>query len=53
MDVISEENLGYLIFFFEMSAMLGGYLLDIAYYDQPGVNGYKDILHKKIKEDSE
>ncbi len=51
MDTISEENLGYLIFFFEMSAMLGSYLLKINYYDQPGVNGYKDILHRRIKED--
>lgn len=49
MDKITEENLGYLIFFFEMSAMLGSYLLDINYYDQPGVNGYKDILHEKIR----
>lgn len=49
LDAINEENLGYLIFFFEMSAMLGSYLLDINYYDQPGVNGYKDILHEKIK----
>lgn len=51
LDAISEENLGYLIFFFEMSAMLGSYLLKINYYDQPGVNGYKNILHKRIKED--
>ncbi len=51
LDTISEENLGYLIFFFEMSAMLGSYLLKINYYDQPGVNGYKNILHKRIKED--
>lgn len=51
MDEISMKNLGYLIFFFEMSAMLGGYLLNIPYYDQPGVNGYKDILHRRIKED--
>lgn len=51
LDTISEENLGYLIFFFEMSAMLGSYLLKINYYDQPGVNGYKDILHRRIKED--
>lgn len=50
MDKINEENLGYLIFFFEMAAMLGGYLIDINYYDQPGVNGYKDILHEKIKD---
>ncbi len=52
MDEISMENLGYLIFFFEMSAMLGGYLLNIPYYNQPGVNGYKDILHRRIKEDA-
>jgi Glucose-6-phosphate isomerase len=50
MDKINEENLGYLIFFFEMAAMLGSYLIDIDYYDQPGVNGYKDILHEKIKD---
>ncbi len=50
MDEISMENLGYLIFFFEMSAMLGSYLLEVPYYDQPGVNGYKNILHQKIKE---
>ena len=49
LDKINEENLGYLIFFFEMSAMLGSYLLDINYYDQPGVNGYKDILHAKMR----
>lgn len=50
MDKINEENLGYLIFFFEMAAMLGSYLIDIDYYDQPGVNGYKDILNSKIKD---
>jgi len=50
LDTISEENLGNLIFFFELSAMLGSYLLKINYYDQPGVNGYKDILHRRIKE---
>jgi len=49
-DEIDEESIGYLIFFFEMSAMLGGYLLEINYYDQPGVNGYKDILLSSMKE---
>ena len=48
LDKINEENLGYLIFFFEMSAMLGGYLLEVNYYDQPGVEGYKNILHDKL-----
>lgn len=50
LDDINEYNIGYLIFFFEMSAMMGSYLLDINYYDQPGVNGYKDIMNKKIED---
>ena len=49
LDTISLENLGYLIFFFEMSAMLGSYLLDVPYYDQPGVNAYKTILKERVK----
>lgn len=49
LNKIDLENLGYLIFFFEMSAALGGYLLQVKYYDQPGVNGYKDILNEEIK----
>ncbi len=49
LDEINEYNLGYLIFFFEMSAMLGSYLLDINYFDQPAVNAYKEILDKLIK----
>lgn len=48
-DELNEFNIGSLIFFFEISAMLGGYLLDINYYDQPGVNAYKDIMNCKIK----
>ena len=47
-DELNEFNIGHLIFFFEVSAMLGGYLLDINYYDQPGVNAYKDIMNSKI-----
>ena len=49
LDKINEENIGYLIFFFEMSAMLGSYMLGIKYYDQPGVNGYKENLHESLK----
>lgn len=48
MDGIDEYNLGYLIFFFERSAMLGSFLLNINYYDQPGVNGYKQIMSSKL-----
>lgn len=47
-DKINEENIGYLIFFFEMSAMLGSYLLGVNFYDQPGVNAYKDNIKERI-----
>lgn len=50
LDKIDEVNVGYLLFFFEMSAMLGCYMLDINYYDQPGVNLYKDNLNKYLKD---
>lgn len=46
---IDEVNIGYLIFFFEMSAMLGSYMIGINYYDQPGVNLYKENLNKKLE----
>ncbi len=48
LDEINEENMGYLIFFFEMSAMLGSYVLGVDYDDQPGVNRYKEILRNHI-----
>jgi len=38
---ISEETLGELIYFFEFSCALGGYLLDVNPFDQPGVEAYK------------
>lgn len=47
-DTINEENLGYLIYFFEKSCMLGSYLLNTNYYDQPGVNNYKEILLEEL-----
>lgn len=48
LDNIDEENMGYLIFFFEMSAMMGSYLIDVKYYNQPGVNNYKEIVNQII-----
>lgn len=48
LDAINEYNLGYLIFFFERSAMIGSFLLNINYYDQPGVNKYKEIMASKL-----
>ena len=38
---IDEETLGGLIYFFEYSCGLSGYLLDVNPFDQPGVEAYK------------
>ena len=48
LDNINEEDIGYLIFFFEISAMLGSYLIGVNYYDQPGVNFYKEMLKNEL-----
>lgn len=38
---INEFYIGHLLYFFEISCALGGYLLDINPFDQPGVEQYK------------
>lgn len=38
---INENTLGQLIYFYEMACAVGGYLLDINPFDQPGVEAYK------------
>ena len=48
MDKIDELNLGYLAYFFMLSAALGGYLLNVNYYDQEGVNNYKKIMLEEL-----
>lgn len=48
-DKITEENIGELIYFFELSAAIGGYLLNVNPFDQPGVNKYKEIINKEIE----
>jgi glucose-6-phosphate isomerase len=41
---ISEETLGELIYFFEFSCALSGYLLNVNPFDQPGVEAYKSHM---------
>jgi len=41
MDCLSEENLGRCIYFFEHAVAIGGYLLGVNPFDQPGVEAYK------------
>ena len=38
---VNEYYLGQLIYFFEMSCALSGYILDVNPFDQPGVEAYK------------
>ena len=38
---IDEQNLGALLYFFEKSCGISGYMLDINPFDQPGVEAYK------------
>lgn len=46
---ISELYIGQLIFFFEFSCAIGGYMLDINPFDQPGVEAYKKNMFKLLK----
>ena len=37
----SEEELGYLTYFFEKACAISGYMLGVNPFDQPGVENYK------------
>lgn len=41
LDDLSEETVGYLIYFFEVSCAISGYILGVNPFDQPGVESYK------------
>jgi glucose-6-phosphate isomerase len=38
---LDEYNFGYLVYFFEKSCAISGYLLGVNPFDQPGVEAYK------------
>ena len=40
-DAITPENIGYLIYFFEKTCAVSGYILGINPFNQPGVESYK------------
>ncbi|NDL66347.1 glucose-6-phosphate isomerase [Anaerotalea alkaliphila] len=40
-DTLDEENFGALVYFFELACGIGGYMLGINPFDQPGVEAYK------------
>ena len=41
MPAMDEQNLGYLIYFFEKACAISGYMLGVNPFDQPGVEAYK------------
>lgn len=49
LDKMDEYNLGYLIYFFELAAATGGYLLFVNPFDQPGVSKYKELINEGLK----
>lgn len=49
-DELNEENLGELMQFFMLSAIIGGKLLGINPFDQPGVQEYKKLITEGLQE---
>ena len=41
LDKVDEENLGYMIYFFEKACAVSGYILGVNPFNQPGVESYK------------
>ncbi len=50
LDTVGEEDLGRLIYFFQHATAIGGYLLDLNPFDQPGVEAYKKEMLQTLKE---
>ena len=48
LDKLDEYYLGYLIYFFELAAATGGYLLFVNPFDQPGVSKYKELINEGL-----
>ncbi|MDD2382572.1 MAG: glucose-6-phosphate isomerase [Sulfurospirillaceae bacterium] len=48
---IDEENIGKLIFYYELLTSLVGQMMDVNTYDQPGVEDGKKILERKLIEE--
>jgi len=49
-NTVTEENMGALIFYYELLTSLVGELIDVNAYDQPGVEAGKIILKKKLQQ---
>ena len=50
LEDLTEHNLGELMQFFMFATIIGGYLLDINPFDQPGVQEYKKLITEGLNE---
>ncbi len=41
---MSEQDFGYMVYFFEKACAISGYLLGVNPFDQPGVESYKQNM---------
>ena len=48
LPALSEEFVGRLIYFFEHAVAVGGYLLGVNPFDQPGVEAYKRQMFSRL-----
>ena len=48
-EKLDEEHVGALIYLFEFAAAVGGYLLDVYPFDQPGVSEYKRLVNESLE----
>ena len=48
LDRLTPETLGEAIYFFEHAVAVGGYLLGVNPFDQPGVEAYKRAMFRLL-----
>jgi len=48
LPALSEESVGRLLYFFEHAVSVGGYLLGVNPFDQPGVEAYKKEMFSRL-----
>ena len=48
LDELDEFHIGYLVYFFEMSCAISGYILGINPFNQPGVEAYKSKMFEML-----
>lgn len=48
-EKLNEENIGHLIYFFELACAMSGSILEVNPFDQPGVEAYKNNMFRLLE----